>query len=162
MEAAALKGVAAVALIAASAAGLSWFVHLEREIGRTEVRAQVASEAAAEGMRNAKETQRRLDKQQEAQRAHDEELARAAADAGRARDAAGRLRQRVDELVAATCGAAGDPATARNGQAACNPARVLADLQRRADERAGILAEYADRARIAGQQCERSYDALRR
>jgi hypothetical protein len=30
----------------------------------------------------------------------------------------------------------------------------------RAGERAGELAEYADRARIAGQQCERDYDAL--
>ncbi|MGE8453556.1 MAG: DUF2514 family protein [Pseudomonadales bacterium] len=29
-----------------------------------------------------------------------------------------------------------------------------------ADRRAGILAEYADAARIAGQACERSYDAL--
>ncbi|MDI3304904.1 MAG: DUF2514 family protein [Burkholderia multivorans] len=30
----------------------------------------------------------------------------------------------------------------------------------RVDERAGELAEYADRARIAGQQCERDYDTL--
>ncbi|MCT9015390.1 DUF2514 family protein, partial [Cupriavidus gilardii] len=32
----------------------------------------------------------------------------------------------------------------------------------RADRRAGILAEYADAARIAGQACERAYDALSR
>jgi hypothetical protein len=36
----------------------------------------------------------------------------------------------------------------------------VADVLGRADERAGELAEYADRARIAGQQCERDYDAL--
>ncbi|MEG1735660.1 MAG: DUF2514 family protein, partial [Comamonas sp.] len=30
----------------------------------------------------------------------------------------------------------------------------------RADKRAGILAEYADAARIAGAGCERDYDAL--
>lgn len=37
---------------------------------------------------------------------------------------------------------------------------VLADLLGRAEERAGILAEYADGAWIAGTACERSYDAL--
>ncbi|MCT9116314.1 DUF2514 domain-containing protein [Cupriavidus gilardii] len=30
----------------------------------------------------------------------------------------------------------------------------------RYDRRAGILAEYADAARVAGQACERAYEAL--
>lgn len=160
MEMAAIKGVAAIALVAGAAAGLSWFVHHERDIGRAEVRAQIAREAADESQRNAKETQRRLDRQEEAQRAHDEELARASADAARARDAAGRLRQRVDELVAAARRAGCNPTAGGQRQAAEDPIGVLAELQRRADERAGILADYADRARIAGQQCERAYDSL--
>lgn len=37
---------------------------------------------------------------------------------------------------------------------------VLADLFRRADSRAGALAEYADRARSAGLICEQKYNAL--
>jgi hypothetical protein len=37
---------------------------------------------------------------------------------------------------------------------------LLADLFGRADERAGELAKIADERGIAGQQCERDYDAL--
>jgi len=37
---------------------------------------------------------------------------------------------------------------------------VLSDLLARADERAGELAAAFDQARVAGQQCEREYDAL--
>ena len=160
MELAALKGVAAAALIATGAAGFAWFVHHERDIGRAEVRAKVASEAAAEAERNAKETQRRLDQQQEAQRVHDEDLARVTADADRARDAAGQLRQRVDELVAAARRSGCNSPAGGQRPATEDPIGMLAELQRRADERAGILADYADRARIAGQQCERAYDSL--
>lgn len=155
-----LKMLAGALLVAAVGAGIAWFAHHEREIGRAEIRAQIAREAAAEAARNAKETQRRLDQQEEAQRAHDEDLARAAADAAAARDVAGRLRLRVDELVAAARRGAGNPASGGQRPATEDPIGVLAELQRRADARAGVLAEYADRARIAGQQCERAYDAL--
>lgn len=48
-----------------------------------------------------------------------------------------------------------DRAKPREGRAL-----LIADVLGRADQRAGELAEYADRARIAGQQCERDYDAL--
>jgi hypothetical protein len=37
---------------------------------------------------------------------------------------------------------------------------VLSDLLARADARSGELAQAYDRARIAGQQCEREYGAL--
>ncbi|PZQ36549.1 MAG: DUF2514 domain-containing protein, partial [Pseudomonas putida] len=37
---------------------------------------------------------------------------------------------------------------------------VLSDLLTRADARAGELAKAYDRARIAGQTCEASYNAL--
>ncbi|WP_128422755.1 DUF2514 family protein, partial [Delftia tsuruhatensis] len=36
----------------------------------------------------------------------------------------------------------------------------LAELQRRADERAGELARIADDARGRGSACERAYDAV--
>lgn len=45
--------------------------------------------------------------------------------------------------------------------AAATDRLVLAELLRRADSRAGALAEYADRARAAGLICEQKYNALR-
>ena len=52
-------------------------------------------------------------------------------------------------------------AAAGGGQAAGDPLDVFAVLSSRLDSRAGELAEYAHRARIAGQARERSYDALK-
>lgn len=112
---------------------------------------------------NARETLRRLQQQKENEDAATRDRHRAAADAARARDAAGQLREHVAALESVATAAVTDcrdTAAAREREAAASAARMLAELQRRADERAGILAEYADRARIAGQQCERDYDAL--
>ncbi|KVK90357.1 DUF2514 family protein [Burkholderia cepacia] len=82
------------------------------------------------------------------------EQARAAADVADA--AANSLRKQVAELVARTR----DPAAPAGSAAAGGALDLLANVLGRADQRAGDLAEYADRARIAGQQCERDYDAL--
>ena len=79
--------------------------------------------------------------------------------AAAARRAGGRLQQRVAALVAAARAAAHsgvEPAGAPAGDSI----GVLAYVFGRADARAGILAEYADAARIAGAGCERDYDAL--
>lgn len=80
----------------------------------------------------------------------------ARADAAAAASIADGLRKQVAELIERSRGSA---ASAR-GPATGNALDLLADVLGRADERAGQLAEYADRARIAGQQCERDYDAL--
>lgn len=76
--------------------------------------------------------------------------ARVASDGVRdaAASAAGRAR-------ASAC-----PAAASTRQPGEDPIGLLADVLGRADQRAGELAEYADRLRIAGIACERSYDAL--
>ncbi|AQQ50134.1 DUF2514 family protein [Burkholderia cenocepacia] len=102
------------------------------------------------------EFRRRLAAQQEiatdAARKHEAALADAAA-AGRAADG---LRRQVAVLVAdvrRAGAAAGSPA-------ASDAIGLLADVFGRADERAGELAKIADERGIAGQQCERSYDAL--
>lgn len=77
----------------------------------------------------------------------------AAADAARA----GVLDYVADlEARAGNC----DTGTADGRQAAAEAARMLADLQRRADERAGILAAFADEAHAAGEACERAYESL--
>lgn len=85
-----------------------------------------------------------------------------AAQAGRARADAAHERVRLQaERYAAAARAASDRAAALERSAAgADPLGVLADVLGRADRRAGFLAAYADRARVAGKLCERSYDAL--
>ncbi|WP_280817548.1 DUF2514 family protein [Variovorax sp. TBS-050B] len=72
----------------------------------------------------------------------------------------------ANSLRAAAAGAAGR-ARARacapapsSGQPSGDPVGLLVDVLGRADKRAGELAEYADRLRIASVACERSYDGL--
>ena len=88
--------------------------------------------------------------------------ARAAADANAARAAAGRLRGDLADYITAHRAAANARAAA--GQCAPDAAALdlLAELQRRADERAGELARIADDARGGGSACERAYDAARK
>ncbi|AIT20982.1 DUF2514 family protein [Burkholderia thailandensis] len=115
---------------------------------------QKATMAAVEAARA--EEQRRTAAQSEIANHANHQRTAALADAFAARAAAGSLQQRVDQLVAA----AHHPAAAAGSPAAGDALDLLADVLGRADQRAGELAEYADRARIAGQQCERDYDAL--
>lgn len=102
----------------------------------------------------------RLDKQKEESDRETHRLTELAQDHRAAADAAaGKLRNDLATFVAA----AKSPSSAAVGErpAADTALDLLAGLFNRADARAGDLAEYADRARIAGQQCERDYDALR-
>ena len=83
-------------------------------------------------------------------------------DADRARRAAGSLRDALDIATRALRrGTAEAPATAAECAAAYDAAGVRAELFRRADERAGILAAVADSAHAAGLGCERA-DAVDR
>lgn len=156
------------ALVLAGGALLLWTAarhHNEamREEGRLEIRAQVATQAAAEIELNAKETQRRLARQKENDDAAAALLAALVADRARLRASADGMRDHIADLEQlARSGASCDPSTEGQREAAGAAAGMLAELQRRADERAGILADYADRARIAGEQCEADYDALTR
>lgn len=162
-----VKALIVAAIVSAVLGACAWFVHVQRDIGRAEVQARwdaergrQASAALAEAQNNATETQRRLTAQKEIQDAHDKDLARAQADAARAAAAAGRLRDDLAAFTAAACRSAGDTAAQCDGKTARASIGVLAELFRRADERAGVLAEYAGRARAAGIQCSREYDAL--
>ncbi|WP_175922189.1 DUF2514 family protein [Burkholderia latens] len=99
---------------------------------------------------------RRLAAQQEIATDAAKERDQARADAAVADGVADGLRKQVAALVAEArrAGAAtGSPATG-------DALDLLADVFGRADERAGELAKIADERGIAGQQCERSYDAL--
>ncbi|KPM67716.1 hypothetical protein HB13667_05680 [Pseudomonas putida] len=113
------------------------------------------------GERDARQEEQRRATAQEEARAHAQEE-RTTADAGAASaDAAGqRLRNDAARFAATVSCSGPDTAAIARGQAATRAAMVLSDLLTRADERAGELATALDRARIAGQQCEREYDAL--
>lgn len=89
-----------------------------------------------------------------------EQIDQARADADRARAAADSLRDQAKRVASKAGAACGNTGAASAGRAATATAMVLADLFGRADEAAGQLAQYADRARVAGQACEQAYKAL--
>lgn len=91
------------------------------------------------------------------------QTALAAADAGRARaiDARNRLQHDLADYLTQHRAAAQARAAAGQCTPDTRPAELLADLQRRADDRAGELAHVADTARARGLACERAYDSAR-
>jgi len=117
-------------------------------------RDQLAAEVAA------KETQRRVERQEDSNRETANRLAASADAVRRERLSAGRLRDELDAATAARRGA--DPAAVAHCASAEAAVDLRADLFGRADAAAGELAAYADAASIAGQQCERDFDALTR
>jgi pyridoxal/pyridoxine/pyridoxamine kinase len=86
----------------------------------------------------------------------------ATADAATARAAADSLRGAADAIAArlAASEASGNSCTAAASKAATSAAMVLAEVLKRADQRAGDLAEVADQARARGLTCEQAYDGL--
>lgn len=112
--------------------------------------AQIKIEKARE------ETERRLVEKEKIANDAKAERELAQADARAARNVSDRLRDRINDLTRS----ANHPATIDGSAATCGTGILLANVFSRTDERAGELAEYADRARIAGQACERQYDSL--
>ncbi len=85
------------------------------------------------------------------------------ADAAAARSTAASLRHEADRLASSIASkASSHSCTAAASQAATRAVLVLADVFKRADERAGDLAEYADQSRGRGVTCEQAYDGLSR
>ena len=87
-----------------------------------------------------------------------------AADRDRARAAEHRLRDQLATLVQryrADGTPSANPAAAGQQPPAGDAIGVLADVLGRADQRAGELADFADRAHAAGLACERDYDTAR-
>lgn len=113
------------------------------------------------GERGARQEEQRRAEAQEEARAHAQEE-RTIADTGAAdADAAGqRLRSDAKQFAATVSCPGPDTTAVARGQAATRAAMVLSDLFARADARAGELAKAYDQARIAGQACEASYNAL--
>lgn len=84
----------------------------------------------------------------------DADRSRAAAVDRRLRDAARATADLAAEAYA-------DATSAELRTAAQTATRMLAELRERADERAGILAQFATDAHLAGLACERRYDEAR-
>ncbi|WP_174907011.1 DUF2514 family protein [Burkholderia diffusa] len=99
---------------------------------------------------------RRLVAQQRVATDAAKERDQAVADAAAADGAAVSLRKQVAALVADVRRAAASTGSTATGDGL----DLLADVLGRTDEAAGEFARIADERGIAGQQCERSYDAL--
>ena len=114
------------------------------------------AERAAEVAARAEETRRQESIDVIAQTAQ-AKIDEAMADAASAHLAADGLR---DAAASAASRGRSRAGTAAPSAPAGDPIGVLAVVLGRADERAGILADYADRSRIAGQACVDAYSAL--
>ncbi|WP_346727952.1 DUF2514 family protein [Enterobacter mori] len=108
------------------------------------------------------EEERRQDEATNAAKEADEQLAAARADAAVAKSAGDGLRTTIADLKRqlATSKTGELSAIAAASAARANTAILLANVLERADKRAGELAEYADRARIKGLQCENTYKGV--
>ncbi|WP_368222733.1 DUF2514 family protein [Aeromonas sp. s4] len=117
--------------------------------------------ARAKAEQKAREEELRRQSEIDEVRDHaQEQIAQAQTDAAAADLESGRLREQARRLAARASQCAGSSSAALGGQAAGQPAVVLADLLSRADERAGELAAAYDRARASGLACERAYLSL--
>lgn len=98
----------------------------------------------------------------QAEAVHAEVLKTQAARAAAAREsaAARSLSSELARVAARGRAAAADPGASADSQAAATASAVLADLLGRCSQRRSELAQYADSARIAGETCQRSYEAL--
>ncbi len=88
------------------------------------------------------------------------QIEQAQADAAAATARADSLQQQAVRVASRSSCATGNSNSTAGSPPANAPALLLADVLSRADARAGALAAAADRTRIAGEACERSYDSL--
>lgn len=119
--------------------------------------------AANEAAERTKEQSRQLSINKAIQNGQ-QRIDEAIADVDAARSAADSMRGAIDDLAArlSASEARGYSCTAATSKAAARAAMVLADVLKRADQRAGELAEIADQARARGVTCEQAYDGLSR
>lgn len=120
---------------------------------------QAKARAYAEGKARTEEQRRQAEANQVGSDAR-QATAALAVDVAGADDAGQRVRNTASSFAARASCTSSEPGIARRGEAASRAAMVLSDLFQRADKRAGELAAAYDKARIAGQACERAYDSL--
>lgn len=142
--------------LAACLAWGGWQRHRAVSAAKVYQNAQIEAAKATEAAlaENIRETARRLAEQTKVAQDAEHKMVRARADAGAASAAAGRLRDRLDAIRAASAPAS-DPA-------ASSPSTTdrLADVLGQCADRYRTVAASADNAIIAGRACEASYQAL--
>ncbi|WP_043330530.1 DUF2514 family protein [Curvibacter gracilis] len=156
-----------VLALASTAAVQTWRLH-GAQLEAAEAKTQQAKQQA-EGERLARvasETNRQLERQYRDQVSEIEtraqaDLAQSRVAVDRARDAGQRLQRELASYIERQRANASAATIAGQCQADTGPAvDLLAELFRRADERAGELAAIADEARVKGRACEAAYDAV--
>jgi len=158
-----------VLALASTAAVQTWRLHgAQLEVAEAKTQ-QAKQQAESERLaRVASETNRQLERQYRDQVSEIEtraqaDLAQSRVAVDRARDAGLRLQRELASYVERQRASASAAAAACQCQADTSPAvDLLAELFRRADQRAGELAAIADEARIRGLACEASYDAVKK
>ncbi len=151
-----LKAAGVLLAVAGVAGAIAWAAHQERQIGAAQCRADVTAATLKVTQIAQVESDRRAQAQAEVsnEAAHLAALARA--DAGRV---AGVDRRLLDSASRPSCSAANPPATA--GSSPAGESRwVPAELFEKSLGESRDLAARADAAFIAGQACQRAYDAL--
>ena len=119
--------------------------------------AQAQAREAALVLRQ-QEIERRLTATQENADVTRQRAEQAAADAAARAAAAERLLQRARAVAARAPASAAS--AAESGPTTDPAAGLLADVLGRCVAQLGIVADFADRAHIAGEACERAYDSL--
>lgn len=119
------------------------------------------AEARAQNVQLAREEeQRRQRAVDKVKQDAEQQIARVETDAAAASAVATRVLEQARRLATRASQCASHSSVTQSGDAARQPAVVLADLLGRADARAGELARAYDRARTAGLACERAYLSL--
>lgn len=118
-----------------------------------------AAELASREAKERNEEKRRQDEATKAAEDADRLVAQARADAADAVRAGNSLRHTIGTIRSQLAGSEAGrlAAVAEAGAARAETAILLANVLESADKRAGELAEYADRARIAGLTCQQIY-----
>lgn len=156
-----------VLALASTAAVQTWRLQ-GAQLEAAEAKTQQATQQA-EGERLARvasETNRQLERQyrehlSEIETRAQADLAQSRLAVDRARDAGQRLQRELAGYVERQRASASAATAAGQCQADAAPAvDLLAELFRRADQRAGELAAAADEARVRGRACEAAYEAV--
>lgn len=148
--------------LAALLAWGAWQKHRAAAAGAEllEQRAAIAQQREQALQASIEKGAQRVADQQEITRHANQAAAAAQGDAARARAAAARVRAQA--AADAARARAADPASRQQCEAAAAAAVLYADLLGRAVDRNVELADFADRASIAGEACQRAYDTLRK